>query len=802
MDRSARPDHIKRLFHGRGPATGPKRYAIIAFAIAFFLTGSRLFSAGTGANSGAVPKAEHERLSADYFLAEIASIGPRPENSPAERKFFDLVKKTSDRAGTLLLSDDFSDASDLHSFSRILSLHFKGKTRERLVFAFPVNTRVRKEATVEEGEAGGAGLALALATIERLGDEVKAGRVFPLGIEFVFLGGEKRGPAEDGRYPSAGSARWITARSGEDPIALIYFDCDSPPKILSLGNSGANLLSPYWHYERSRKALVDSGFGYRLDANKMQFSRLGLTNRSGPLAPFLAAGIPALEFRGEDARIKRSFASRTVADTAIKLASEIKSAEISFGLLFENIVKENASGFLEEWDRQYVSFQLGSFSAVLREGPYIAFLVCFVSLAAAFLTVLSAARRRRAGHIATRMAPYIIRILMLFLIVTVCYLTTIPLHFIESVILGSAEAWMATPAIFATMRLIVSFALFLASISLLVALRLFTPNPFFYEFAALFCLAIDIFYFTATAPALAFYFAWAFAVVGVSLMIKRPWTSVISFILMYLPILLILGELLADPELKAFGTIVTPSFWEGLAIAASGLPFYSFSAGPLLFFARAAKRSRLFEASVLFAIALIVELGGIAYCANRLRETPSPLELSERIDQDRGLFSASVRSGGRLDELVLLDGSREISFAVSLGEAVAERDDTNKYVRLQESSRRFLGRVKVDLRLSFAVRPYAVFLELAGEDDLRVYDCSLPASASLDGRSLRVFSGVRPGSNLSFNLTMPAHYSARLRVRAEYLDPLIELAAPDGRVIEDRGYELFASFPLDSEASR
>ena len=123
----------------------------------------------------------------------------------------------------------------------------------------------------------------------------------------------------------------------------------SEPSRVALRSAGKAVLAPYWLYEGARVALGASGIPFGIEANRQQAYKLGLASDFGPAAPYLEAGIPAVELKGDGA------------------------VEPPAAGWFTNFVgrfaRDEAKGFSDAWDRHYFIIQIGRlFAGVQGKG--------------------------------------------------------------------------------------------------------------------------------------------------------------------------------------------------------------------------------------------------------------------------------------------------------------------------------------------------------------------------------------------------------------------------------------------------
>lgn len=706
----------------------------------------------------------------------VAALGRRLENSPEEAIAIALIEKDCRKAGASVRVTGFDSLSAGHSYSSIVEVAFPGARKDRLVFVVPLD----QHQDGPENEGSGA-LSLVLAEIERLGAErAERGTELPVGLSFVFVSAERRGRYVDGERPGLGSQAWIASNdSGTAPLAVVYLSLDALPAKISLLNAGKGILSPYWHYENARRALVASGLDYELNGNRMQIHRLGFVDEASPLEPYLKNSIPAIELKGIDgASVSSAFSFR------------------AFDSFLRNLVAANSGGFSTVWDRDYLSFQVGKRSFVVRETPYIAFLLIFCSAVTAGILVLTIIRRPATKVFMRRLPSIAGQVVAIYCATLLVFLSGRLISGLESLILGSTDFWRLAPRFFLLARIFGVFSLFLAALSLLVERGILSANPYFYEFAALLCLGVDILVFSALMPPLAFYFVWAFAFVGLSLILRKPWMSLVSSVLMYLPLLLLARELIGEPQFSLYGRIIIPGFAESALLAAALLPIFIFTASPLLFFAPKGNRQRSAAAVVFLCLAALPEGGALLRALSPGILSASPFELSERLDARNSELIATLKGSRRIGSLRLYRGRTPYVFKSSGDSATIAGLDLAPWLHFSERRSSFLGRSVLGIGLSFVKKPDFLSLRVSSERELRLYDCSLPYRVAIDGKSAEIFVGARPPEPFELELTVPRGFEARLAVEADYLEPLVPYVAVGGQGLKQGSFKLVDLFNL------
>jgi hypothetical protein len=725
------------------------------------------------------------RVAASYEerLAAIEALGQRVEGSAAEAAAFTYIKRELRAAGLEVSESGFADAFEGYSTSRIVEAGIGGSRDDELAILVPVGSWVD---SADPGE-GAYGIALALGEAERLAKERGEGRRGTISLRFVFLGAEKRGKEAMGETASLGSRTWIARQAGSTRLAALYLNVESAPARLAVRSAGSGALAPYWLYEGTRRALEAADIAYALEANRLQAYRLGLASDYGPAAPYLEAGIPALELRGEGDPASTALDPRWL------------------GSFIDGFSNEERDGFADTWDRHYFLFQFGKVGVVLREKTYVAFLVVVFALVASSFLIATVARRKATAQLLRRVPRIAAEIVALFAALALVFLAGKGIARLDALAFGSSEAWRLFPRVFAAARILFSFLLFLSLLSFLIERRSLTPNPYFYEFTALVCLAIDAFIFSAADLSASFYFMWALILVEISLAARRRWVSLVAYILMYAPILVIAGELAARPEISAYRNLIAPGFLGLLGLSALTLPFFAFTASPLLFFARPGTAGRRKAVVVLAACAIAVEglaIGYAAVSAPQYGPLRKDLKVSELIDQDAGSFELELSGLRALGKGSLDRGGTRLEYDCPGDRAYLKGEDRESRIVIAERASPFLDRVDETVAIRFAKPPYNVDIALDSKDDILIYDCNLPFKVAVDGRSAVIYSGVNPGEELSVSLTVPASFRSRMTVTARYLDFLEPFAQSSGSALADAGLAVRASRYLGSGSPR
>jgi hypothetical protein len=710
-------------------------------------------------------------------IADLAAFGSRAEGSPGESAAFDYIERELRASGLEAASSGFPDAEGGYSSSRIVEASLKGAIADELAIIVPVSSWIDSPEPTE----GAYGIALALDEAAALAAEARSGSTFPISLRFVFLGAEKRGKASEGASASLGSKTWVARQAGRGALAVCYLSLSAAPTGVSVRSAGAGALAPYWLYEGMRRALEPAGIAFDLEANRLQAYRLGLASDFGPAAPYLEAGLPAVELLGE----------------AAKAGQAAKPGW--FGAFLSGFAKAEKGGFADTWDKHFFILQLGKFGAVMRETTYVAILVAVLSIVAMSLLAATIARRNAAVRLLRRVPVLASQILGLFLVLSLVFLAGKGVAKLDGLALGSSGAWHLAPRAFAAARLASSLLLFLALLSILVERRVMTPNPYFYEFAALFCLAADALIFSVTDLSASFYFIWALLLVEASLALRRRWATIAAYVLMSAPPLVMAAELAARPDLDSYRRLIAPNLVGILSMSAVALPFFAFTASPLLFLARPGAAARKRAALLFASLAVAIEAFALVWAG--FSDPPSgplrrDLSASELIDQDSGEFTLELSGLRRLGKGSVYRGGAKLDYDTDGDRAVLKGEDRAARISVSEKSSPFLDRVDEAVTIGFDTAPYEVDLALESSGDILIYDCNLPYKVAEDGKSAAIYAGANPGRSILLSLTVTSSFRSRLVVTARYLSPLVPASQSSGSALADRGHAVKASFEI------
>lgn len=375
---------------------------------------------------------------------------------------------------------------------------------------------------------------------------------------------------------------------------------------------------------------------------------------------------------------------------------------------------------------------------------------------------------------------------------------------IESALLGSPNAWTLSPRIFAIARIATTLFLFLGLLLILIERGILTPNPYFYESAAFACLAFDVLVFSAVDLSASFYFMWALILVELSLALRRRWATVVAYLLMYAPLLVVAGELAVRPDPGAYAKLISPDFLGMIGLSALSFPCFVFTASPLLFFLRKGKAARKKTSLVFFVAALAVEASALCF-SMAIAPLSGPgrkdISLSERIDQDSGRFDVELSGKRRLGSGTLERNGDKLNYRSLSDHTSLSGAEARKLIKIQAYPNPFLDRADENVAISFVRAPYSVDILLVSGNELFLYDCSLPYKVAVDGKSVAIYTVVNPGEKLDFTLTVPTSFRSKLVVKARYLASNASYAQSSGARLRDAGGTVQASAMLDGSYS-
>ena len=665
----------------------------------------------------------------------VRATYPRPEASPGEADLASYIRRIAADSGLEAGTIGFSGSAAGHSFSQLVEVVVPGSGTGTVIIVAPLNHP--EGASPDEDRS--ASVAAALSVMESV---ASAGPHRPT-FRFLFPGAEY-GVAPD--YPK-GTRRYLEIYIAEEPHALLYLDADRSPPVIETGGGGR--VTPQWLVHRSVDAAYASGVRPQMSVNMSQLHRLGISDAPAALTAFLQAGIPAVYLRSGDS----GSAPPSVSAESGRLA--VLTAEWAGSF---------SAGVPDTWDRNYLSFRIGSQHIVVGEQHLLIVLLGLIMSAMLYAFVFPRRFNRYARTIMRNAwnLPVLFALAFGFL--------TAATYLLELAIIARRfpTVWTWYPSIYFGLKIALSSFLFSVAAQLLRLLPL-SKNGSFYSASALVVLFIDIILFSVISLSLSYYFMWAYFWAFVFSVVRSRTLKVASLVLAPLFLVLLAVDVFRVPELRLA---------EELLLSTRGNLLLSFMILPFLlmlirldFLVRHPVRGRrsfaLRMASTVSGVAVIGLLVFALVSTPFSPANPQPVRAVETVDYPELARSLSITGPAPLGDIRVLFAGEEHAVSVPGRAHAISTTRMPDVLSVRLSYEDFLERDRARLEIDAPQPIDDVSILLTSPEPMIIYDVSYPFTISADRRTAIISVGRRPPLPLVVDFTLARGIAPTIEIEAE-----------------------------------
>ncbi|MFW5994741.1 MAG: hypothetical protein ACOCRN_01425 [Spirochaetia bacterium] len=695
--------------------------------------------------------------------ARIERFFPFSEGSRRESRLFDHISTTLDQAGISTERMDFSEESDMHSFSEVVRARIPGTGSGTLAIAVPVSHPVR--ATVSE--SGVPGIVAALTALRSLSDDPPE-----VSLEILFLGAER---GDTYPYPM-GSRRLLETLDIELPDALVYVDipgaggwsADSTDGSLIAIPGAAGHVAPEWLAAATRDAARDSELNARIDDRATQLFRIGAqpAGRTYLIEPWLESGVPSVLLVDDESRFRsrRDGFDEPFEPPRNTSREDREAAAAALTATFVNIARSFPDGIPDVWDRHTIAFQPGDSRIVLREQQY---LIAWLTIVGITMLYGISFRRRLARYIRT-VKRNLWTLLLLYgaafaflgaagaIATSILSLRSIP------------DLWQFAPLTTFLFKLALAGALFQGTYLLAGRLPL-SSNGSFYTASALLFVFLSVVVFAFFNITLSVYFLATFLIVFFFSISRGRVLKLFWLFLSVIPLLMPAVILFSLRTGSVLVLLITD--WRGnLILAASILPaMLLFIRVGFLFSHPKKGRSAFVVKLVTFTLSLVtLALAGRLLLFDPFGEDhPQTVRVSDIRNAQTAEREVRLESNGVLPALRAPGFSYDAEASLN-GTVIDDVPGREPLVRPVESEReQFLGRTRYRLRIDTDRPLRSIHIELVAKEPVLMYSANFPFSAIEDGRRQIVHIGRNPPSPLYLEIVVPNSAELALEYEAE-----------------------------------
>ena len=670
-------------------------------------------------------------------LVAVSRFYPRTEGSPGEEQALEYIRGRLEEIGVAYTEEDFSQMESGHSFSRNLSVDLGKRGAHRLIVGVPIN----HPENLEIRHSGAVNIALALGIIESY-----SGKSLPLAITVVFLGAEY---GEGALYP-LGSKQYLTDFFPEERTTVLYLNYRTIPVRTVIRTGADNLISPYWLINRCSDAMDRAGLYYLVLGNENQIFRLGMSDESTQIRPYLTDEYPALQLDGR-------YGAMTQRER------EVWSRD--FITFFDEFIEASRDGFPDRWDRHYLFFQVRRFTLIIPETEYLIILVGFFSVLLLFGIIF---RKRIWKYRIILFRKLWALIILFFLIFLFLLLGTLALRGISAV-RGIPLLWRKLPVYFLALKIAAAFSLFFLSSRFLRRVP-FPVLRSFYSASALFLLLLNTVLISFFDISFCYYFAWAFFWAFLFSLFPNRYLKLLC--LLAAPLWLFKGiyDVFTLPALEVARALILSPWRGNLLLAFIILPFALMTIRVAQAFREAGPSRRVL--SWFFYTSLPLAAAALAVYSFLFdpfpREDPQVYRAIETINYESKDRSLQILSGGPIGTVRIPNEEYADIDAGKNRSAVVYTETLPEYLQVETETRTFLDRKYIVMTLRPEGNPEQISLSLHGTEDIILYDANFPYSTFPDRNTAEIHIGRNPPNPLRIEFILPQERSVEVRLRIRY----------------------------------
>lgn len=670
-------------------------------------------------------------------LVAVSRFFPRTEGSPGEERTLEYIRKKLTEIGVAYTEEDFSEMESGHSFSRNLIVEMGKRGADRLIVGVPINHL--EDAPIRH--SGAVNIALALGIVRRF-----AGESLPLHITVAFLGAEY---GEGALYP-LGSKQYLTDFFPEERTTVLYLNYRTIPVRTVIRTGADNIISPYWFIDRCSGSMDRAGLYYLVLGNENQIFRLGMSDETTQIRPYLVEEYPSLQLDGRYG-------------TMTQREREVWAGD--FIAFFEELINANRDGFPDRWDRHYLFFQARRFTLIIPETEYLIILLVFFSVLLLFGIIF----RKRIWKYRIILFRKLWALVILFaLIFLFLLLGTLALRGIPAV-RGIPLLWRELPVYFLSLKIAAAFSLFFLSS------RFLRKVPFpvirsFYSASALFLLLLNTVLISFFDISFCYYFAWAFFWAFLFSLFPNRYLKL--FCLLAAPLWLLKGiyDVFTLPAMEVAEALILSPWRGNLLLAFVILPFALMTVRVAQAFRAAGPERKAL--SWFFYTSLPAAAAALAVYVFLFdpftREDPQIYRAIETINYESDDRSLAIISGGPIGTVRIPNEEYAGIEAGKNRSAVAYAETLPEYLEIETETRTFLDRKYIVMTLRLEGNPEKVSLSLHGTEDIILYDANFPFSTFPVRNTAEIHIGRNPPNPLRIEFIIPEERSVEIRLRIRY----------------------------------
>jgi len=682
-----------------------------------------------------------QNLSVIFYddITSINNIWPRIEASSGEDKLLNYIEESLDSKGISYNKFDFEDSEIKHSFSSCIEVTINGEKKDTIILAIPINHSIDEMYEY----SGTINIALALEILRQVQN------VNPvITLKILFLSAEF---GEDPAYP-LGSNLFLENFYPDYPVSVIYLNLKRIPSRLIVRCGAKGIVSPHWFLDFISESLNSVNLKFLIRGNENQLFRMGLTDRTSIIEPYLYEGYPSAVFEGE---------YNTIPFEYKELWPELF---INYFWTYTGILE---NGFPSEWDQHYLFFQISDFYLILGEEIYIILILILFGIIILYILFNS---KQVLFHLTK-----IIRkswIIMIYLITTFVffYVSTLILNLI--LILKNNELlWAYWPILFLLFKAVIILFLFTACTPLIKKLP-FPKHEKFFTVTPVFIIFINIIILSIINISFAYYFLWSFVMLFLYNIVEGKRIKIFFFLLSPIWLIKVTLDFFLYPETEFCRVFLLSPVIGSLLFAIFIFPYLLFSSGLKYTYKILLRKRKILRgiSTALLAVVFVSLVTVFIFFSPFNKKNPQEVIVTNRMDLNLNVNDIEISSLAPLGKIYFWDGENDFNFTTQSKKYHIPVDNLPQILEIETVLNEVLDRKIITQNYHLKGNPYRISITIESENEFILYDSNLPFERNISGKSYTIDIGKKPPNPFILELTFPKGVNLEFNIEIEYIE--------------------------------
>lgn len=678
-----------------------------------------------------------QNLSAHFYddLEAINNIWT--EASQGEDKLLKYIEENLSLLNITYNKFDFTESEIKHAFSSCMEVTINNSNKDTIILAVPINNPVDSD----KENSGALNSALALEILRQI-NNIKP----QITLKVLFLSAEY---GEEPDYP-LGSRLFLENFYPDYPVSVVYLNFKRIPSRIIIRCGAKGKVSPHWLLDFVSESLNSVNLHFLIRGNENQLFRMGITERTTIIDPYLNNGYPSLVFEGE----------YKSTDDNYKELWPLKF--IDFFWTFTGILE---NGIPKTWDQHYLFFQISDFYLILQEGFYI--IIILILFAVITLYILF-----NPGRILFHLSKILNKswVLVIYFIITVTFffIATLILNLLL-IVKNNELLWVSRPVLFLIFKAAIILFLFSAGTPLIKKLP-FPKHEKFFTVTPVFIIFINIIILSIINISFSYYFMWSFLMLFLYNLFKEKKVKIVFFLISPFWLIKVALDFFLFPELEFCKIFLLSPLRGNLLFAIFVFPYLLFAPGLKYTYKslrKKRKRARIIYASILGTV-FISLLMVFIFISPFNKDNPQEITVTNRINLDSNINGIEISSAAPLGTIYFRNGDTNSNFTTNSRKYFISLEDIPELLDIDTEFKEVLDRDIITQSYELNGNPYKINIGLESEDEFILYDSNYPFIRDISGKSYAINIGKKPPNPFILELTLPKGLDITIHIEIEY----------------------------------